>query len=362
YFDPLLFGSRSRALLSYENNSDGRLRNAIIDRPFYSLDSRWSATANALDWQRTDQRYLLGFVADEFRHDQQRLELSGGVSPGWNEGWIKRLNFGAVYAEDRFAPTGSVISAVQLPTDRKFFYPFVGFTLFQDDFERRRNENQIERTEDLFAGPYVQARIGYADEAFGSSSSATIASLGAGTTLEYEQRKHTIVLQTDASSRIDGGLQNAILNASGRYYWRVAPRQLFYASLSGSMTQSLDPDQQLTLGGDSGLRGYPLRYQQGSAAALLTLEHRFYTKYYLFRIFHVGGATFFDAGRTWGSGTVPTSVDTNLGLLKDVGIGLRFGSSRSAFGNVIHVDLAFPLDGDRSIKKTQFVVETKSSF
>jgi len=41
---------------------------------------------------------------------------------------------------------------------------------------------------------------------------------------------------------------------------------------------------------------------------------------------------------------------------------LRFGSSRSAFGNVIHVDLAFPLDGDKSIDRVQLIVETKSSF
>jgi hypothetical protein len=45
-----------------------------------------------------------------------------------------------------------------------------------------------------------------------------------------------------------------------------------------------------------------------------------------------------------------------------VGFGLRFGSSRSAFGNVIHVDLAFPLDGDDSIDRMQFLVESKTSF
>ena len=49
-------------------------------------------------------------------------------------------------------------------------------------------------------------------------------------------------------------------------------------------------------------------------------------------------------------------------MLKDVGLGLRLGSSRSAFGNVIHVDLAFPLDGGSDIDSVQFVVETKAHF
>ena len=44
------------------------------------------------------------------------------------------------------------------------------------------------------------------------------------------------------------------------------------------------------------------------------------------------------------------------------GVGLRLGNSRSALGNVVHVDLAVPLDGDASIKNVQFVIETKRSF
>jgi hypothetical protein len=51
-----------------------------------------------------------------------------------------------------------------------------------------------------------------------------------------------------------------------------------------------------------------------------------------------------------------------LGTLRDVGIGLRLGNTRSALGNVLHVDLAFPLDGDPSIKSMQFLLKTHKSF
>jgi outer membrane protein assembly factor BamA len=113
------------------------------------------------------------------------------------------------------------------------------------------------------------------------------------------------------------------------------------------------------LGGDNGLRGYPLRYQAGTARALLTLEQRFYTDWYPFRLFHVGAAAFFDMGRTWGTDVTGAG---SLGLLKDVGVGLRLGSSRSSFGNVLHVDLAFPLDGTDDIDHVQLLVQTKRSF
>ena len=50
------------------------------------------------------------------------------------------------------------------------------------------------------------------------------------------------------------------------------------------------------------------------------------------------------------------------GLLRDVGLGLRLGNSRSSSGNVLHLDVAFPLDGDPSIQGVQFLVQTKRSF
>ena len=132
-----------------------------------------------------------------------------------------------------------------------------------------------------------------------------------------------------------------------------------YAAVSGALTEDLDEETQLLLGGDNGLRGYPLRYQAGTARALLTLEQRYYTKWYPFRLFHVGAAAFFDMGRTWGTDVTGLESD---GLLKDVGIGLRLGSSRSSFGNVIHIDLAFPLDGGDDIDSVQLLVQTKASF
>src|SRR5208282_6909541 len=97
----------------------------------------------------------------------------------------------------------------------------------------------------------------------------------------------------------DGAAHNVNLSAGGRYFERLTDRDLFYASLSGTMTHRLDPDQQVLLGGDSGLRGYPIRFQGGTSSALLTLEERLYTNWYPFRLLRIGGAVFFDAGRTW---------------------------------------------------------------
>ena len=112
-----------------------------------------------------------------------------------------------------------------------------------------------------------------------------------------------IFMTSDFSSRIeDGQARNLIADAGAKYYWRWRTDWLLYAALSGTVTDSLDPDMQLLLGGDNGLRGYPLRYESGTSRALLTVEQRFYTDWYPFRLVRVGGAIFADVGRTWGSG------------------------------------------------------------
>jgi hypothetical protein len=90
------------------------------------------------------------------------------------------------------------------------------------------------------------------------------------------------------------------LGLKAQYYLPQGRRWLFYAGASADLLTRPDPTQMLQLGGDNGLRGYPLRYQGGTRRALLTVEQRFYTDLYLWRLFRVGGATFIDVGRAWG--------------------------------------------------------------
>jgi hemolysin activation/secretion protein len=113
------------------------------------------------------------------------------------------------------------------------------------------------------------------------------------------------------------------------------------------------------LGGDNGLRGYPLRYQAGKTNALLTLEQRFYSNWQPLKLVNVGAAVFFDTGRAWGQDEYAAAPK---GWLSDVGIGLRLGSARSGLGNVLHIDLAMPLNRSNDIDSLQLLIETKKSF
>ena len=65
----------------------------------------------------------------------------------------------------------------------------------------------------------------------------------------------------------------------------------------------------------------------------------------------------------WAAPGAPGVIgNSDPGTLKDVGLGMRFGNTRSGLGNVLHIDLAFPLSGDHNISKVQFLVQTKANY
>jgi outer membrane protein assembly factor BamA len=358
--DPNVFGTRWTSALTYSDSSDGSQRSLQVTRPFYSLDAPWSAKITALNFDRTISRYNLGDIVDQFNDNETSYELSGGLSNGLIDGWTKRLTFGMRYDRNLFLPTPvTSLPARQLPPDRTLSYPFVGFDILQDKYKKIGDENQIGRTEDLYFGTEVTGEVGLSNGAFGADRNAVMLAAKALRGIELTGLQQ-LFLTGDFSSRIeDGRARNLIADAGAKYYWRWRPDWLLYAGLSGTVTDSLDPDMQLLLGGDSGLRGYPLRYESGTSRALLTVEQRFYTDWYPFRLARVGGAIFADVGRTWGSGVIGNS---DPGLLRDVGFGLRLGNTRSGLGNVLHVDFAFPLNNIAGIQRFQFLVQTMQSF
>jgi hypothetical protein len=353
------FGGWTVVDLNYANLSDGRLRELLLNRPFYALDTRWAGGLSGRDDLQTDKLYDRGQIIDQFQDRHESAQVYGGWSNGLHNGWVRRWSTGLTYDERRFQPLSTSTGVSTIPQDRRFLYPWVQFDLVQDQYLKLFNHDQIARTEDFYVGTTASMRVGWADSAVGSSRSALMFHGTAGRGFA-DGGTSTLLLATDFFGRLESGvLTNTILNGSVRYYLEQGRNWLFFTTLQASKGWHLDLDNQILLGGDNGLRGYPLRYQDGTARALWTVEQRFFTDWYPFRLFRVGAAGFFDIGRTWGT---PPLAAPSLGLLKDAGFGLRFGNARSGLGNVVHVDLAFPFNGDSGIKRVQFLVQTEEHF
>lgn len=364
--NPHTLGTWFTTDLAYGSLSDGNMRRFILDRPFYALETRHAGGITLNDSTEDDTLYDRGQEIDRFADHSRFYQIYGGFSRGLENGWTRRYSAGWSYDEHLFSPSNLWTGPTTLPADRKYVYPWLRFDLVQDDFVKVRNHDQIGRTEDFDLGAYATAQVGWADTAFGSSQKALNFLLATGDGYALSTRD-TLLLSSVATGRVQSGsLENGVLDSAARFYaeqsgyWPFREGDwLFFATLAATMGKRLDLEDQILLGGDNGLRGYPLRYQDGTSRALISVEERYFSDWYPFRLFRVGAAVFFDAGRTWGQ---PLLATPSLGLLKDAGFGLRFGNARTGLGNVIHVDLAFPLNGGPSIKRVQFLVQTEQEF
>ena len=360
YTDNNVNGGRDRFKVLYSDNSDGRRTGFEAGRPFFSLAARWSFTASLLDEERIDSMYDLGEVIDEFRHDTRTWSIHGGGSRGFVNGRTVRWLAGFKYEEDIFQPTVDLPAPTLLPENREIAYPWGGFQFVADDYREVSELNDIGRTEDVPLGLDLFVSVGRSSKSFGADRDAWIFDVSASRGWEPGGPGKLLLFDIGASARLENDVtRNGVLSGGARYYHRNLGRHLFSANLKATLTNNLDAENQVLLGGDNNLRGYPLRYQSGERSAVLTLEQRFFTDWYPFRLVRLGYAVFFDAGRVWGKDPRNTP---NVGTLYDVGMGLRLTSPRSTRGSVVHIDLAFPLNGDASIDNVQLLVEKKASF
>jgi hypothetical protein len=360
------FGGRTALRYSQANNSDGKRQAVSAAQPFYALDAPWAAGVSATKDDRIDAVYNAGNVVGRYRHRQNLAEAYAGKSLGRVGGWVQRWSVGVSGRDDAYALEPGLVAPPALPPSERLVAPFVRYELIEDHFEKLQNRNQIGRPEFFALGLASTLQLGRAFTGLGSSREAWL--YAASVSRGFEPASgHTVLASASLSGQYGSGqygsreVRRQRLGGQAQYYLPQSPHWLFYAAASGDMLTNPDPAETLQLGGDNGLRGYPLRYQSGTRRALLTLEERAYTDVYVYRLFRVGGAVYLDSGRAWGGGNA--SINTvQPGWLSSAGVGLRIFSVRAAFSNVLHLDVAFPLDPDRNVKRVQFLVKTKASF
>jgi outer membrane protein assembly factor BamA len=359
FYDKNLGASWTSLFLELADNSDGHTTHVRVIRPFYALDTRRSAGATFFEDAREVSFYELGDEAAEYDVESNLSSAFFGWSAGLQSGWVRRWTAGIVHDERQFTSVANGTLPPLIPADRTLVYPYIGFELLEDKFESTTNRDQIDRTEDFYLGASLSASVGFAAEGLGSDRESLIYRIGASKGFGSIEKK-ALILSSSLSGRIDDGSSaNTQLFVNARYYNQITDKRLFFMTLSGGHGRNLDLDNLVDLGGDNGLRGYPLRYQTGNSKLLLTAEQRYFTNWYPFKLARVGGAIFADIGRTWGDSPLGTQP---VGWLKDVGLGLRLMPTRSSGRDVMHLDIAFPLDGDPSIDNVQFLLESKRSF
>ncbi len=361
---PQAFDGWTRLSLLSGRYDDGSRTAVSLDRPFYALDTRWAAGASADHQDRIDSIYNAGETVSQYRHRVRAGQAYAGWSPGFANGWTQRYSVGFLQMDNRYLQEPGRIAPTLLPVDQRVHGLLLRGEWLEDQYVKLKNRDLIERAEFFDLGFHASAQIVRSQPAFGASQSAWLyrADLADGLTLPW---RHDLLANASVEKRIAStGAALTQVGAGLRYYAPQNAHFAFFASaaadrLSSGDSLGIGAADQLMLGGDNGLRGYPLRYQSGTRRALLTLEQRAYSDWYPFRLVRVGAAVFFDYGRAW-EGVNQNTV--NGGWLADAGVGLRFSLDRTAFANVLHADIATPLRRQGNIKAVQFLLKTEVSF
>ncbi|MDJ0779584.1 MAG: hypothetical protein QNJ85_17075 [Gammaproteobacteria bacterium] len=353
YRDKNWLGDFKSLKLEFADNSDGHLYEVDTIRPFVKLDSRYAYAAEAASIERENPIYEQGDEVASIGEMNDSLLLSYGWSDGLVDNRVSRYRLGWFFNELRYNRVDD--ASVELPEDVDKSYPFFEYEYLRVKYVERVNFRVMGITEDIKLGSSLRTRIGWKDEAFGSSQD--------GHAIEFDYSfgnfitAHTLSLFDlelihEANDTIDDTgrmtLQGQLYNFRGVNHSYVL-RSRFEAAQNPELYERIE------VGGDSDLKGYPVRFQNGDRAFTFSVERRVYFNVYLWQLLKFGFAVFAEAGSAWSEGEDPV-------WLSDIGTGLRMVSTRQSSSKVLHIDIAFPLSEKDEIDEYQLYIKARTEF
>lgn len=374
YTDPRIWGSRHQLKVVgglYINRASGGLEGGqllfSVGRPLYSLRTR-------LGWQAQFQylqdivRYFAGGdlylrkVLDENVPDQfQRLNIQGSVQATYSMGVLHKVNLSAGFTVSRvryavpddfpaeISAAARNAYAALLPRSEDTSGPYLQLDTFVARFVRLKNIQTLALSEDFRLGPQITAELRFASHLFGLGYD--FVQLSAAYADQRYFGDDLLTMNVGGGVRVQYGvypgtsLVNETVTASLRNISpRFGPLRLHIYGQVNLRAHDID-NRRLTLGSDSGLRGYAPRAFQGPNLYQLNVELRS-TALNLWTI-HIGGVLFYDAG------DAPTGLQSYDqsgvfqpgGYHQDAGLGLRILLPQFN-RDVIRLDLAFPFERD----------------
>ena len=361
YSDPRLFGSRISLSASYDDSSDGVSRGLALSRPFFALDSRWSMNASAQHLEQTSRLFKDGDTLSEFRQVSESLGFSYAFSTGYRDDRVRRYGFGYGYLRDVFTQKAGDegFDLLPVPEDRKLSGPLFTFERIKSRFIEVTNYDKFDREEDFNLGNDIRLTTQLSLRSFGADRSEVVVGLVDTFGVPLSEAANIFFSLSLTGRAGSGEVSNVIFSEATESYWRMTSHQTLYARLAFEAGIHLDGENQLLLGGETGLRGYPTRHFAGDRRLLVTLEHRYFGDWEILRLVRIGFAGFADAGDAW----YGSEGERLSNLHSDFGFGLRFAVTRSSVASVSRLDLAYSVDaGETDSPRLQVLFGTAVKF
>ena len=382
YHNPRLFTSHWNFDGEYIQKRDGDSLLVLLERPQYTLKSRWSARVRFSESVNPVLWYEDSIETDRFEQNIQGAyaNIRRYFGERRQQNYIGLWTFSR---RSKYVLLNKSSESGAMLEDRDI--KRVGFTLGRKHtaYHNTRFLERMGQEENFLVGSQYALSVGYASPLYASDRSESYAELAVGSGWMRQNRFFsltTIALSTNWTSRIERSVLQAqtawfytdVFNTGNIYTLESGFRenglfdfhQTFVAQLKTEMQFGWSGRSQVLLGAFNGLRGYDYRQFNGEKMILLNLESRtvfggtifhkidealasvatFVARPFIDRRVHLGvilsGIVFADIGYIWNG---KNSFDLTAPK-RSVGFGLRSSLSQFSGTGILRVEFAFPLD------------------
>jgi outer membrane protein assembly factor BamA len=305
-----------------------------VTRPYYTVDTRWGYSGQYSKQRQWPRVFDQGEKVFQYKHDYDYLMLTGSRAFGRYSRLQTNLQY--FYNELDYTELPDYPDSGIIPDDEIISGPGLGFKLTTFKYTTGRYLDEFGTTEDLTEHVTLSGGALWSGPTFGANYAATLLSLDFGFFFQPAGCLYTGFKNSYSHYYVDNFRRERIANVMETIlYLKPSIYHLFSFRSVTSFAWRQKSNYRLTLGGDNGLRGYPDRYFNGTRLALMNAEYKVYTPLEILTV-GLGGVVFFDAGYVW-------DKDDNIRLSdvkSDLGLGLRFGLTKSSTARSIRFDLA----------------------
>jgi len=328
--------------MNYSNNPESSTEAVSLSHPFYNLDQGFSYGIFAASGENrnevfrdnrligrsnTADDFLLGFL--NYRFGPRKKKIITGFNYSYTfERTNKREYFSNLFED-------SLLVTAAFPQDSLYHLVDISLRGSLLDFKTFSKIDGFGYTEDFTLGQ--TAAISYG-RAFNSDFDdhvydRVLLNYAFGINIANE----LFYFSYSRVNKFKGNRDFQRLSLVSANYYHRGPEFLTIA-FNADYISDWRPEatENLTLGGKSGVRGYPSEFKTGDRLAVLNLEGRFHPEIRIFTTI-TDFLIFIDAGRVW----KPNELLTVKDFYFSGGVGLRFAFDRSSRSRFFRADLAY---------------------
>lgn len=337
------------------SSTDGSEHGLSLYKPFYAFNTRHSYGVKIWQQEQMNSYFIQDVKELDYRSKIEKNDIWWGVAIDFGMEGKLRTSFGL--AEEyrsyvaEISPSDDYESASRF--NLQLLYPYIDFSYTENKYLKTKNAYKVGITEDVYQGLMSGIRIGYLNNGVSNSSADWVVESNIHYSTSIFNSLATI--QAEFSGRLGSeGVEDGRLGISATHLIPQSDKLKLYTTYNLEKLIRPYAFSQLYIDSTSGFRGYPLYTDSGTMIEKLSIEQRYYSNWYIARVFHIGFAAFYDTGNIY-------DADGANRHYRSAGVGIRMLNSRTSRGGVLHLDISKPMDLDGE-NGWRFRIETERYF